>query len=201
MYFQTQKIVNNESSEIMRMLNNEFNRYAKYPNIDLYPLSLRSQIDSLNDELFAKLNSAVYRAGFAKTQQIYDQVYNNIFEILDKLEGILTKQRYLINNENLTECDVRAWTTLIRFDIVYFTHFKCNKKLISKDYPNLFGFIRELYQTSNISETVDFDEIKKHYFVSHVHINPTRIIPNGPEIDFNQNHQRDTQKYEQSKKA
>jgi putative glutathione S-transferase len=123
----------------MRMLNSEFNRYAHYPNIDLYPLSYRCQIDSMNEELFVKLNSAVYRAGFAKTQQIYNQAYSYIFEILDKLELILNKQRYLINNENLTESDIRAWTTLIRFDIIYFNHFKCNKKMIAKDYPNLFG--------------------------------------------------------------
>src|ERR1700722_13758920 len=159
------------------MLNSEFNSYAHHSEVDLYPTSFRAHIDSINEEIFTKLNSAVYRAGFAKTQQIYDQECNDIFDMLDKLESILARQCYLINNEYITEADVRAWTTLIRFVPVYVTHFKCNKKMISKDYPNLFGFTRELYQMGNISKTVDFNEIKKHYFESHVHINPTRIVP------------------------
>ncbi|CAF4010280.1 unnamed protein product [Adineta steineri] len=177
------------------MLNSEFNSYASHPPIDLYPISLRSRINAMNEQIFSKFNSAVYRAGFAKTQEIYDQALNDIFHLLDTLESILAKQRYLIDNNNVTETDIRAWTTLIRFDPVYFTHFKCNKKMISKDYPNLFGFTRELYQMANINKTVDIDEIKKHYYRSHLHINPTGIIAQGPDIDYDKPHGRDTQNY------
>jgi len=186
----TQKIVNNESAEILRMLNSEFNEFARHPNVDLYPESLRSRIDQLNDEIYPTLNNGVYRAGFAKSQDAYNAAFVDVFSMLDKLEGILSQQRYLIDNEHLTETDVRAWTTLLRFDPVYFGHFKCNKKMISKDYPNLFAFIRDIYQIDGIKDTVDINEIKRHYYASHLMINPTGIIPLGPEIDYDLPHGR-----------
>src|SRR4051812_39439712 len=123
------------------MLNSEFNKFARHPDLDLYPESLRSRIDELNEQVYPKLNNGVYRAGFAKSQEAYNAAFEDIFSMLDILENILSKQRYLIDNKHLTEADVRAWTTLLRFDPVYFTHFKCNKKMITKDYPNLYGFI------------------------------------------------------------
>lgn len=186
----TQKIVNNESAEILRMLNSEFNEFARHSNVDLYPESLRSRIDQLNDEIYPTLNNGVYRAGFAKSQDAYNAAFVDVFSMLDKLEGILSQQRYLIDNEHLTETDVRAWTTLLRFDPVYFGHFKCNKKMISKDYPNLFAFIRDIYQIDGIKDTVDINEIKRHYYASHLMINPTGIIPLGPEIDYDLPHGR-----------
>ncbi|CAF1474804.1 unnamed protein product, partial [Didymodactylos carnosus] len=187
----TQNIVNNESSEIIRMLNSEFNRFAKNPDLDLYPESLRSKIDLLNDEIYSKLNTGVYRAGFATTQEVYESAFHDVFQILDKLEIILSESRYLADNNKLTEADVRLWTTLVRFDPVYVTHFKCNKKLITKDYPNLYGFLREIYQMNGIKETVKIDEIKKLYFTSHRHINSTGIIPLGPDVDYDLPHKRD----------
>ncbi|CAF0790749.1 unnamed protein product [Didymodactylos carnosus] len=188
----TQKVVNNESSEIIRILNSEFNRFAKNPDLDLYPESLRSKIDSLNDEIYSKLNNGVYRSGFAKTQEAYESAFNDVFNILDKLEVILSESRYLADSNKLTEADVRLWTTLVRFDPVYVTHFKCNKKLITKDYPNLYGFLREIYQMNGIKETVNMDEIKKHYFASHKHINPAGIVPLGPDVDYDLPHKRDS---------
>ena len=173
------------------MLNSEFNGFARHADVDLYPESLRSRIDELNDRIYPALNNGVYRAGFAKSQEAYNAAYEDVFGMLDTLEAILSKQRYLIDNQHLTEADVRAWTTLLRFDPVYFTHFKCNKKMISKDYPHLFGFVRELYQMSGIEQTVNFDEIKKHYFASHLMINPTGIIPRGPEINYHLPHGRE----------
>ncbi|CAF0726744.1 unnamed protein product [Adineta ricciae] len=186
----TQKIVNNESAEIIRMLNSEFNKLARYPDLDLYPESLRSRIDELNEQVYPKLNNGVYRAGFAKSQEAYDAAFEDVFSMLDILEGILSKQRYLIDNKQITEADVRAWTTLLRFDPVYFTHFKCNKKMISKDYPNLFGFVREIYQMKDVKETVNFNEIKRHYFASHLMVNPTGIVARGPEINYDLPHDR-----------
>jgi putative glutathione S-transferase len=173
------------------MLNSEFNKFARHPDLDLYPESLRSRIDELNDQVYPKLNNGVYRAGFAKSQEAYDAAYEDVFSMLDILENILSKQRYLIDNKQITEADVRAWTTLLRFDPVYFTHFKCNKKLISKDYPNLYGFVREIYQIDGVKDTVDVDEIKKHYYASQLMVNPTGIIPRGPEINYDLPHGRD----------
>ncbi|CAF0735959.1 unnamed protein product [Didymodactylos carnosus] len=186
----TQKIVNNESSEIIRMLNSEFNEYAKN-SLDLYPEQLRSQIDSINDEVYPKLNNGVYRAGFAKNQEAYESAFNDVFYMLDKIEAILSKQRYLVDNKILTEADIRLWTTLIRFDPVYVTHFKCNKYLVTKDYPNIYGYMCEIYQMNGIKETVNMFHIKNHYFQSHTHINPTKIVPLGPEIDYTKPHKRD----------
>lgn len=176
------------------MLNSEFNKFADNSNLDLYPEALRSRIDELNDEIYTKLNNGVYRAGFAKSQEAYNSAYEDVFSMLDKLEIILSKQRYLIDNEHLTETDVRTWTTLLRFDPVYFGHFKCNKKMITKDYPNLYGFIREIYQIKGVKDTVNLNEIKRHYYASHLMINPTGIIPCGPEIDYDLPHGRDQSK-------
>lgn len=173
------------------MLNSEFNKFARHPKLDLYPEHLRSRIDELNDQVYPKLNNGVYRAGFAKSQEAYNAAFEDIFSMLDTLENILSKQRYLIDNNQITEADVRAWTTLLRFDVAYFTHFKCNKKMISKDYPNLYGFIREIYQMDGIKETVNINEIKRGYYVSHAMINPTRIIARGPDVDYDLPHDRD----------
>jgi putative glutathione S-transferase len=173
------------------MLNSEFNTLARYPHLDLYPEHLRASIDELNDQVYPKLNNGVYRAGFAKSQEAYDAAYEDVFSMLDILESILSKQRYLVDDKHLTEADVRAWTTLLRFDPVYFTHFKCNKRLISKDYPNLYGFVREIYQIDGVKDTVDMNEIKKHYFMSHLMVNPTGIVPRGPEINYDLPHGRD----------
>lgn len=172
------------------MLNSEFNAFARHPELDLYPEELRSRIDELNEEIYPKLNNGVYRAGFSKSQEAYNEAYEDVFSMLDKLEEILSRQRYLIDASRLTETDIRAWTTLLRFDPVYFTHFKCNKKMISKDYPNIFGFVRDIYQMEGIKETVNMDEIKKHYYASHLMINPTGIIPRGPSIDYDLAHGR-----------
>ena len=172
------------------MINSEFNSYAKNSYIDLYPEKLRLQIDSLNDEIYRKLNVAVYRAGFVATQQDYEYATNDIFEMLDKLEIILSKQRYLIDNEHLVETDIRAWPTLLRFDPVYATHFKCNKRLITKDYPNLYNYICDIYQMTGIKETVNMEHIKKHYYISHSHINPSRIVSCGPDINYDKVNRR-----------
>lgn len=172
------------------MLNTEFNRFARHPDRDLYPEPLRAKIDEMNEQIYPNLNNGVYRAGFAKSQEAYNAAYEDVFAMLDKLETILSKQRYLVDDKQLTEADIRAWTTLLRFDPVYFTHFKCNKKMISKDYPNIYGFVREIYQTEGVKDTVDLDEIKKHYYASHLMINPTGIIPRGPEINYDLPHGR-----------
>lgn len=189
----TQKVVNNESPEIMRMLNTEFNKLAKNPTIDLYPEHLRSRIDEFSDDIQKNFNRAVYRAGFAKTQEEYDAAYDDVFGLLDKLEGILSKQRYIVDNNQITESDVRAFTTLLRFDPVYAFLFKCNKKLISKDYPNLLGFVREIYQTDGVKNTFVLPEVKRQYYgaVTMAHLNPSGIIPRGPEIDYEVPHGRD----------
>jgi len=176
------KIVNNESSEIIRMLNSEFNQWAKHPEIDLYPQSLHPQIDEVNDLIYPNINNGVYKCGFAKTQAAYVEAFHSLFDNLDIIENRLSKSRYLIGN-TLTEADVRLFTTLIRFDAVYVGHFKCNKKQI-KEYPNISGFLRELYQIPAIHSTVNFTHIKNHYYYSHAAINPMRIIPLGPELSY-----------------
>ncbi|CAF2802351.1 unnamed protein product [Rotaria sp. Silwood2] len=173
------------------MLNSEFNKFARNPDLDLYPEHLRSHIDELNEQVYPKLNNGVYRAAFAKSQEAYNAAFEDVFSMLDKLENVLSEQRYLIDNNQITEADVRAWVTLLRFDPVYFTLFKCNKKMISKDYPNLYGFVRDIYQMEGIKETVDLYEIKKHYYASLLTINPTGIIALGPEINYDLPHDRD----------
>ncbi len=180
-------IVNNESSDIIRTLNSAFDEFGD-PSIDFYPEALREQIDSINRVVYDNVNNGVYRAGFACTQKAYDAAFRALFETLDDLDSTLSRQRYLVGDV-LTEADWRLFTTLVRFDAVYVTHFKCNLRRLS-DYPNLWGFTRELYQLPGIAETVNIDHIKRHYFMTHHAINPCGIVPLGPEIDFTQPHRR-----------
>jgi len=182
-------IVSNESSEIIRMFNSAFDGLGATPG-NYYPEYLHSEIDSINDLVYNGLNNGVYRAGFATTQEAYDEAVADVFKVLDQLEAILTGQRYLAGDQ-LTEADWRAFTTLIRFDAVYVGHFKCNKKRIV-DYPSLSNYTRELYQYPGVAETVDIDHIKAHYYASHESVNPTRIIPAGPQLDFTAPHNRDS---------
>jgi glutathionyl-hydroquinone reductase len=184
----TGAIVNNESSEIVRMFNSAFDGVGAKA-ADYYPLDLRSEIDSLNAEIYGRVNNGVYRAGFATTQEAYEEAVRPLFETLDKLEARLSRQRYLCG-ERITEADWRLFTTLIRFDSVYYGHFKCNIRRIADD-PNLWGFTRELYQWPGVRETTNFQHIKRHYYESHRTINPTGIVPVGPDLDFNAPHGRD----------
>ena len=182
-------IVNNESSEIIRMLNNSFNEFAKHKELDLYPEALREEIDRINQPIYDYINNGVYRAGFATTQAAYDRAFDRLFNTLDELEERLSKQPYLVGDK-ITEADWRLFTTLVRFDPVYYNHFKTNKKRLI-DCPNLWAYTRELYQVPGIADTVNMDHIKYHYFASHRSINPTGIVPKGPELDFMQPHGRD----------
>ena len=174
-------IVNNESSEIIRMLNSAFNDYAK-SDIDYYPDSLRQDIDSINNLVYHDVNNGVYRCGFATTQDAYNRAFDRLFDALEELEARLSLRRYLVGNQ-ITEADWRLFTTLVRFDAVYYSHFKTNKKRLI-DYSNLWSYARELYQVPGVAQTVNMDHIKTHYFGSHRSINPTGIIPKGPKIDF-----------------
>lgn len=178
-------IVSNESAEIIRMLNSEFGARGT----DYYPAALRDQIDEINSFVYDKINNGVYKTGFATTQDAYEEAFNNLFDALDHVEDRLGQNRYLVG-EQITEADWRLFTTLVRFDAVYVGHFKCNKKRII-DYPNLWGYLRELYQIEGIAETVNMDHIKTHYYASHKTINPTGVIPLGPELDFMSPHGRD----------
>lgn len=181
-------IVNNESPEIIRMLNREFDAWGD-SSLDFYPESLRGEIDPVNEMVYANVNNGVYRAGFATTQQAYDEAFESLFATLDRLERRLAGQRYLAGNR-VTEADWRLFTTLIRFDAVYVGHFKCNKRRIV-DYPSLWGYLRDLYQYPGVAETVNFEHIKSHYYVTHTSINPTQVIPRGPEIDLDEPHGRE----------
>lgn len=174
-------IVNNESSEIIRMFNSAFDGVGALDG-DFYPADLRPEIDALNARIYPTVNNGVYRAGFATTQEAYEQAFRALFETLDVLEDRLAAQRFLCG-ERLTEADWRLFTTLIRFDPVYFGHFKCNLRAIA-DYPALTRYLRELYHWPKVAETVDFFHIKHHYYNSHRRINPTGIVPLGPEIDL-----------------
>lgn len=184
---QQETIVSNESAEIIRMLNSAFNEFGD-ASLDFYPAELRSEIDALNDFIYPNINNGVYRAGFATSQDAYEEAYQNVFNALDKIEDILSKQRYLAGTR-LTEADWRLFTTLIRFDPVYVGHFKCNKARIA-DYPNISNYVRELYQMPGISGTVNFPHIKNHYYMSHKTINPTGIVPSGPELNYDAPHDR-----------
>ena len=185
---ETRQIVNNESSEIIRVFNSEFQDQASNPDLDLYPADQREEIDELNSWIYPSINNGVYRCGFAKKQQAYSQAFNELFSALDRVEAILSNSRYLAG-QNLTEADVRLFTTLVRFDAVYVTHFKCNMKRIV-DYPNIWGFTRDIYQMPGIAETVNMTHIKRHYYESHLHINPFGIVPDGPLIDLTSPHGR-----------
>jgi glutathionyl-hydroquinone reductase len=181
-------IVNNESAEIIRMFNASFAMLTP-EHTDYYPPALREEIDRINAEVYANVNNGVYRAGFATTQSAYEEAFLALFATLDRLEARLSTQRYLVG-DRLTEADWRLFTTLVRFDAVYYGHFKCNLRRIA-DYPALSSYLRELYQWPGVSETVDLDHIKQHYYASHRHINPSGIVPLGPALDFSAPHDRD----------
>jgi putative glutathione S-transferase len=181
-------IVSNESPEIIRMLNSAFDQIGAEAG-DYYPKILRTEIDQLNQRIYSTLNNGVYRAGFATTQKAYEEAVVPLFETLDWLEEILSRKRYLTGN-SITEADWRLFPTLIRFDPVYVNHFKCNIRQIS-DYPNLSNYLRELYQQPGVSKTVNMHHIKNHYYMSHETINPSRVVPKGPDIDFSTAHNRD----------
>lgn len=184
---QTQTIVSNESSEIIRMFNSAFNHLTGNNN-DYYPEELHLQINTLNEQIYETINNGVYRAGFATTQKAYETAFHSLFDSLDWVESLLTHQRYLAG-ERLTEADWRLFTTLIRFDAVYHGHFKTNRQQLA-DYPAISAYVRELYQVPGIAETVSFTHIKTHYYASHLTINPTGVIPLGPVQDFTATHDR-----------
>ncbi|MBG9368136.1 glutathione S-transferase family protein [Streptococcus sp. NLN64] len=177
----TNTIVSNESAEIMRMFNSAFNDLTGNQE-DYYPQELQEAIDEMNDFVYPNINNGVYKAGFSTSQKVYEEEVANVFAALDKLETHLDTQDYLVGNR-LTEADIRLFTTLVRFDPVYFGHFKCNIKALV-DYPNLWDYTKRLFNHQGISETVDFDHIKEHYYGSHKTINPTGIVPVGPNLDW-----------------
>ena len=180
-------IVNNESAEIIRMLNGAFGRFTNV-RTDYYPAPLRAEIDRVNDLVYENVNNGVYRAGFATAQEAYEEAFHALFGALDELERRLSRQRYLVG-EAITEADWRLFTTLIRFDAVYYGHFKCNLRRIA-DYPNLSNYLRDLYQQPGIAALVNMDHIKRHYYGSQRHVNPTGIVPLGPQLDFTAPHDR-----------
>lgn len=184
---QTQTIVSNESSDIIRMFNSAFNHLTGN-HTDYYPEALHQTIDTLNDGIYETINNGVYRAGFATTQEAYEVAFQRLFEALDEIEDLLTGQRYLAG-EQITEADWRLFPTLIRFDAVYFGHFKTNRQRVA-DYPAMSAYLRELYQMPGVADTVNFEHIKTHYYASHLMINPTGVIPVGPTQDFSDAHGR-----------
>jgi len=184
---ETGTIVNNESSEIIRMLNSEFEDVARLHE-DYYPQPLRAEIDAVNRLVYENINNGVYRCGFATTQEAYESAFDALFSALDELEARLDRSRYLAG-DRITEADWRLFPTLVRFDAVYYGHFKCNLRRLG-DYPNLSNYVRDLYQAPGVAETVDMAHIKRHYYASHRHINPTGIVPKGPECDFSAPHDR-----------
>ncbi|HSD44384.1 MAG TPA: glutathione S-transferase family protein [Burkholderiales bacterium] len=184
----TRTIVNNESSEIIRMLNREFDAFATRAFPDLYPAELRAEIDEVNERVYRTVNNGVYRAGFATAQEKYDEAVTALFETLDWLEARLATRRWLCGSR-FTEADVRLWTTLARFDSVYHGHFKCNLRRLV-DYPALWGFTRDVYALPGVAATVDMAQIKEHYYRSQVKVNPTRIVPKGPLLDLRAPHDR-----------
>ncbi len=184
----SQRIINNSDDDLMRMFNGEFNQFTE-STIDLYPEQLRKDIDELNVFIYENINDGVYRAGFATAQAVYERAVRRLFDALDLLEARLTNQRYLLGSQ-FVETDWRLFVTLIRFDAVYYGHFKCNLRRLS-DYPNLFAYLKDLYQTEGIAKTVNFDHIKRHYYCTHKDINPTRIVPLGPNQDLTSPHGRE----------
>lgn len=185
---QTNQIVNNESREIIRMFDTEFAGIAKN-NVSFYPEDLQSSIEETIDAIYQPINNGVYRAGFATTQSAYEEGVNDLFDALDRWEAILGKQRYLCG-DRLTEADICMFTTLFRFDAVYYVHFKCNLRRLV-DYPNLWNYLKDLYQQPAFKETCRMDHIKDHYYQSHPKVNPTKIVPLGPIINFDEPHDRD----------
>lgn len=184
----TATIVNNESSEIIRILNSAFNELTGNQD-DYYPAQLHAEINDINQLIYDDINNGVYKAGFATSQKVYQEAYDKLFNRLDWLEQRLSKQRYLVGNK-MTEADWRLFTTLIRFDAVYHGHFKCNRQTLAS-FTHISGYLRELYQVDGVAQTVNFEHIKSHYYFSHEMINPTRIVPIGPSLDFNLAHHRE----------
>jgi putative glutathione S-transferase len=184
---QTRRIVSNNDDDVMRMFATEFAGLSMHP-IDLYPEAHRAEIDALNDWVYKEINNGVYRAGFATSQGAYERAVTRLFEALDTLEARLASRRYLIAPQPV-ETDWRLFVTLVRFDAVYVGHFKCNIRRIA-DYAHLSGYLRDLYQVPGVAETVKLDQIKRHYYYTHDDINPTRIIPVGPELDLAAPHDR-----------
>ncbi len=179
-------VVNNESSEIIRMLNSEFSRWGD-SSLDLYPEALRKDIDEINTYVYERVNNGTYRCGFAKSQEAYEEAFWRLFEALDTLEKRLSGQRFLVGSQ-LTEADVRLYTTLVRFDAAYHGNFKCNLRRI-EDYPNLANYLRDLYQRPGFGDTTDIDGVKRGYY-SNRELNPNGIVPAGPALDFNRPHDR-----------
>jgi putative glutathione S-transferase len=182
-------IVNNESIEVMRMLATAFDGHGAR-DVDLYPEAQREEIDRITAAIYEPINNAVYRAGFAETQAAYDRAVTELFEALDDLDDLLADQRYL-TGQDLTIADLRLFPTLVRFDEVYHTHFRCNSRQLT-DYPNLWDYTRELYQLPGVADTVNMAHIKEHYYTTHDSLNPKRIVPVGPDPDFRAAHDRDT---------
>jgi putative glutathione S-transferase len=180
-------IVNNESPEIIRMLNSAFDAFTNV-HTDYCPQALRGEIDRLNEKIYASVNNGVYRSGFATTQAAYEQAFRGLFDTLDEMEQLLSRHRYL-TGASITEADWRFFPTLIRFDAVYYSHFKCNWRHIY-EYPNLSNYVRDLYQQPGVAETVDLGQIKRHYYHSQRQVNPTGIVPLGPQLDFAAPHDR-----------
>ena len=185
---QRRAIVNNESSEIIRMFNDAVGAFDT-GGPDFYPADLRDEIDAVNQRIYTTLNNGVYKCGFATGQAAYDETFDALFETLDLLEDRLAGHRYLVG-DRITEADWRLFTTLIRFDAVYHGHFKCNRRRID-DYPNLSNYLRDLYQVPGVADTVEFAETKTHYYSSQLRVNPTGIVPQGPSLDFDAPHDRD----------
>lgn len=192
-----EKIVNNESSEILRFLNNEFNDFAKYPELDLTPKDKLEKIDEINAFFYNTVNNGVYRCGFAQSQSAYETAFHQLFATLDQLEERLEHTRFLLGpDEPLTECDIRLVVTTLRFDRVYATHFKCNKRLMAS-YPNISNWMRDVYQTGTFKESVKIDHIAHHYYRSHPQINPYGIVPLGFTCeDFNAPHDRASRSFD-----
>jgi putative glutathione S-transferase len=186
---ETKKIVNNCEDDICRMFNDAFNAVAQKKDVDLFPKEIEDEHTKLSDFLYDNVNNGVYKAGFATRQRPYEISCRKLFETLDELEARLSKSRYLFG-KRIVEADWRLFCTLIRFDVVYHGHFKCNIRRII-DYPNLQGYLMDLYQQPGIANTVNFDHIKRHYYMTHTEINPTRIVPIGPAIDLTKPHGRE----------
>ncbi len=186
----TRRIVSNSDDDIMRMFETELDAVAARPELDLYPARLRAEIDALNERIYDAVNDGVYRAGFATEQKAYERAAREVFAMLDELDVRLGQHRYLFGDAP-AETDWRLFVTLVRFDAVYYGHFKCNLRRIA-DYANLLRYLRDLYQIDGVAQTVDFDHIKRHYYMTHEQINPTRIVPIGPAQDLSSPHGRET---------
>jgi glutathionyl-hydroquinone reductase len=186
---ETKRIVNNCEDDICRMFNHVLNEFARHRAVDFFPKELEAEQAKLSGFLYDNVNNGVYKAGFATRQRPYEISCRKVFEALDQLEDRLSKSRYLFDNR-IVEADWRLFCTLVRFDVVYYGHFKCNLRRII-DYPNLQGYLMDLYQQPGIAETVNFDHIKRHYYMTHIEINPTRIVPLGPIIDLGRPHGRE----------